>query len=246
MIDEVVRWPRRNRPDAPVLVLGHRGGEGPWRENTLAAFAGALAGGADGVELDVRRTADGRLVIHHDAEIEGVGAIHGLRADTLPDWVPGLDEALEVCAGAVVNVEVKNLPTEAGFDPDETVAGEVVAALGRARGRGPAAVIVSSFWPASLAAVAAADPTVATGLLVHPSVEPRQMLEQAGAIGCVALHPFHSATDGGLVEEIHRRGMAVVTWTVNEPAEVAGLAAAGVDGVISYRVGISLRALRRG
>ena len=98
MVDEVVRWPRRADDDAPVLVLAHRGGEGPWRENTLAAFAGALAGGADGVELDVRRTADGRLVIHHDAEIEGVGAIHGLRAEELPDWVPGLDEALAASA----------------------------------------------------------------------------------------------------------------------------------------------------
>ena len=92
----------------------------------------------------------------------------------------------------------------------------------------------------------AADPEVATGLLVHPSVEPRQMLDQAEAIGCVALHPFHAAVDAGLVEEIHRRGMAVLTWTVNEPAEVAAVAAAGVDGVISDRVGISLRALRRG
>jgi glycerophosphoryl diester phosphodiesterase len=227
------------------MVLAHRGGQGPWRENTLAALAGALEGGADGVELDVRRTADGRLVIHHDGTVEGVGAIHGLRAGDLPGWVPGLDEALEVCAGAVVNVEIKNLPTEPGFDPEETVATELVAALARLWGRGPAEVIVSSFWPASLAAVGAADPDVATGLLVHPSVEPREMLAQAEAIGCVALHPFHAAVDAGLIEEIHQRGMGVLTWTVNEPVEVAAVAAAGVDGVISDRVGQTLSALGR-
>src|SRR5471032_1443931 len=113
MVEEVDGWPRRRGTD-PVMLLAHRGGRGPWRENTLEAFAGALRLGADGVELDVRRTSDGRLVVHHDAEITGVGAIHSLRASELPPWVPGLDEALATCAGATVNVEVKNAPVEPG------------------------------------------------------------------------------------------------------------------------------------
>src|SRR5271156_1966051 len=128
MVDDVLRWPRRGVGE-PVVVLAHRGGTGPWRENTLDAFAGALGQGADGVELDVRRTADGRLVVHHDAQIEGTGAIHALRARDLPPWVAGLEEALETCAGAAVNVEVKNAPVEAGFDPAETLAAEVVRTL---------------------------------------------------------------------------------------------------------------------
>src|SRR5580658_2392570 len=111
MVDEVGSWLRR-RENGPVALLAHRGGTGPWRENTLEALAGALQLGADGVELDVRRTSDGRLVVVHDAEIPGTGAVHDRRADELPAWVPGLEEALETCAGAIVNVEVKNAPVE--------------------------------------------------------------------------------------------------------------------------------------
>jgi glycerophosphoryl diester phosphodiesterase len=247
MVEEVVPWPRRP-VDGPVTVLAHRGGSGPWRENTLEAFAGALGLGADGVELDVRRTADGRLVVHHDAEIEGTGAIHALPAAELPPWVPGLDEALETWAGAAVNVEVKNAPVEAGFDPAETVAAEVVrtlAAFSATPGRGPGRVIVSSFWPATLAAVHGDDPRLATGLLVHPALDAAEAAERAVAIGCVALHPFHAQVTPALVDLVHGLGLGVATWTVNEAGEVAAVAAAGVDVVISDRVTDTLTALGR-
>jgi glycerophosphoryl diester phosphodiesterase len=248
MVNEVgTHWPRRG-DDQPLTLLAHRGGTGPWRENTLDAFAGALRLGADGVELDVRRTADGRLVVHHDVEIAGLGAIHDLRAGQLPDWVPGLDEALDTCAGAAVNVEIKNAPVEPGFDPHETVAAEVTAALaasGGGRGRSPEHLIVSSFWPATLAAVRASGSEVATGLLVHPSLDAALAAEQAVALGCVALHPFHSRATAALVGLVHGLGMSVVVWTVNEPPEVVAVAAAGVDVVISDRVSDSLAALGR-
>jgi glycerophosphoryl diester phosphodiesterase len=247
MVEEVVSWPRR-RAREPIAVLAHRGGTGPWRENTLEAFSGALRLGADGVELDVRRTADGRLVVHHDAEIEGGGAVHTLRAGELPDWVPGLDEALETCAGAIVNIELKNAPVESGFDPTEATATQVVSVLATSTsepGRRPAHVIVSSFWPATLAAVRASGSAVATGLLVHPSLDAAQAAEQAVALGCVALHPFHSRATPDLVDLVHGLDMSVVVWTVNEPRDVAAAAAAGVDVVISDRVSDSLAALGR-
>ncbi len=168
----------------------------------------------------MRRTADGRLVVHHDAEIDGTGAVHALRASELPPWVPGLDEALETCAGAAVNVEVKNAPVEPGFDPAETVATEVVVdpggALAGRRGGRPAHVIVSSFWPATLAAVHRAGPEVATGLLVHPSLDAAEAAERALSIGCVALHPFHAQVTPALVDLVHGLGMGVAAWTVNE------------------------------
>jgi glycerophosphoryl diester phosphodiesterase len=247
MVEEVVSWPRR-RADGPVGVLAHRGGTGPWGENTLEAFSGALRLGADGVELDVRRTADGRLVVHHDAEIEGGGAIHTLRAGELPDWVSGLDEALETCAGAIVNIELKNAPIESGFDPTEAAATEVVSMLGTPPpepGRRPAHVIVSSFWPATLAAVHRDGPEVPTGLLVHPSRDVTDAAGQARSIGCVALHPFHTQVTPALVDRVHDMGMSVATWTVNDDADVLAVAAAGVDMVISDRVTDALRTLGR-
>ena len=78
------------------LVLGHRGSPRRARENTLEAFALAREDGADGVELDVHRTRDGGLVVHHDADIEGFGVLadHDLAAirDAFA-WLPtlGLD-----------------------------------------------------------------------------------------------------------------------------------------------------------
>ena len=63
-----------------TAMWGHRGATGRARENTVAAFQAAVAAGADGVELDVRRAADGRLVVHHDE----LPAEHG--EIPLPDW----------------------------------------------------------------------------------------------------------------------------------------------------------------
>ena len=109
--------------------------------------------GADGVELDVRLTADGGLAIHHDPVIDGVGAIHELAATNLPGHVPLLADALAACAGMVVNIEVKNLPDRAGVRPVRSVA----AGRGRAGGGGggDGSVVVSSFWAGALTAVPA-------------------------------------------------------------------------------------------
>ncbi len=107
---------------ARPLVLGHRGASHARSENTLAAFAKARELGADGVELDVRRTADGVLVVHHDPAVADFGLIvdHPFAAlrRTHPE-VPTLVEALEACAGMIVNVEIKCLPWEPDADTDE-------------------------------------------------------------------------------------------------------------------------------
>jgi glycerophosphoryl diester phosphodiesterase len=169
--------------------------------------------------------------------------IYALAGRELPDWVPGLEEALELCAGFAVNIEIKNAPVEPGFDPAETVAAEVVALV--SAGPGPAQVIVSSFWPPTLTAVRATGSEVATGLLVHPALDAVGAAGQAQSIGCVALHPFHAQVDAGLVSRVHDMGMGVLTWTVNGPQEVAAVAAAGVDGVISDRVTEARAALGR-
>ena len=91
---------------AVPLVLGHRGASAAAPENTLAAFARARELGADGVELDVRRTADGVLVVHHDPEVDGFGADRRRSrsqssAPRMPS-VPTLAEALDACRGLLV------------------------------------------------------------------------------------------------------------------------------------------------
>jgi glycerophosphoryl diester phosphodiesterase len=229
-------WPCRAL-DTPIAVLAHRGRVGAPagdRDNTLAAFALAIAAGADGVELDVRVSADGVPVVHHDPDVEGLGPLHLVRAGDLPDWLPTLETALATCAGAAVDVEMKNSPAEAGHDPAETAAragAEILAAcLGTAAG--PALAIVSAFWPASIEAVHDARPGLTTGLLAFPGFHAPEALDRAAGLGCRAVLPF-GAGGPELVEAAHRRGVAVVCWGVDSSADLAAAGAAGVDGVIT-------------
>ena len=116
-----------------TAVQAHRGSPDPAsgvRENTLDAFVRARSLGADGVELDVRLTADGGLAVHHDPVIEGSGPIGELTVGDLPDHVPLLADALEACAGMVVNIEIKNQPWEQLSDTGDRAAEAVVALVG--------------------------------------------------------------------------------------------------------------------
>ena len=221
----------------PIVVLGHRGtgaGEG---ENTLGGFADALRLGADGIELDVRRTADGALAVHHDAVVPGLGPLADLRVRDLPGQIPLLEAALDVCASGVVNVEVKNGPHEPGFDPDELAAREVAALLvARADRLAAGAVIMSSFSPATLDAAMATAPEVPVGLLTIPAVDQDQALALAVEHGYAALHPHHQAVTAELVQAVHAAGLLLNTWTVNEAQRAVRLASWGADAVITDRV----------
>jgi len=232
------------RPTRPVAVQAHRGspdlaaGIG---ENTVEAFLRAGRLGADGVELDVRLTADGALAVHHDPVIGGLGPVGELRVRQLPDHVPLLSAALDACGDLLVNIEVKNLPTEPGHDPDETAARKVAALVVEA-GLSDR-VVVSSFWPASLEAVAEVDATVPTALLLAGWADAGWGLEQARELGCRALHPHGSLVTSDLVDGAHRVGLAVAAWTVNGAAAVAAMADLGVDTVITDDVGSAVAAL---
>lgn len=223
--------------DRPI-IFAHRGARRRARENTLEAFRLARALRADGVELDVRRTRDGVLVVHHDPAPPGAPLLASvpfsrLRAEV--PWVPTLTEALDALAGMLVNIEVKNLPWEADFDRDERAAASLAALL-RARGT-IEGVLVSSFHLATVDRVRAAAPEVATALLFLPGADPREMADLAADHGHVALHPHLlslSGPDGAeIVAHVHARGLRCNVWTVNDPDEMRRLASLGVDGLVT-------------
>src|SRR5450631_2925879 len=188
----------------PTAVQAHRGSPDPAngiRENTLDAFARARALGADGVELDVRLTADGGLAVHHDPLVDGKSAICELATADLPGHVPLLAEALEACAGMVVNIEIKNQPYEPGFDPTDRVIADVVA-LVEAAGR-TGSVLISSFWSGALAAVRSAGSLLPTGLLVVSSFDPLASIAAADDLGCTAVHLPVGLVDAPTVAAAH-------------------------------------------
>jgi glycerophosphoryl diester phosphodiesterase len=223
-----------------MAIQGHRGSPDPTggvRENTLEAFDRARRLGADGVELDVRMTADGALAVHHDPVIAGVGTLCEISTADLPPFVPLLAAALETCEGLTVNIEIKNLPGEPGFDPTDQTAREVadlVVAAGRASG-----IVVSSFWPGALDAVRDAVPDLATGLLLAPWFDPAEGVGAALSHGCTALHPHIELVGAALVDRAHDAGLSVATWTVSDRARLAAAAAAGVDTVITDDVALA-------
>ena len=219
------------------LILGHRGSSRRARENTVEAFQLARADGADGVELDVHRTVDGELVVFHDAGLEGFGVLAEApfaRIREAAGWLPTLTEVLDACVGLLVNIEIKNSPPDADFDLDERVAHAVVDLL---HTRGGDDVLVSSFNLPSIERVHALDASVPTGYLTGLQVTPMDAIAIAVDGGHGAVHPFFGmlADEGAasVVEAAHAYGIAVNTWTVNEPSEIVRLAAAGIDALIT-------------
>jgi glycerophosphoryl diester phosphodiesterase len=213
-------------------------------ENTLEAFTEARRLGADGVELDVRLTADGALAIHHNAEIPDLGPISALSVSDLPAHVPLLADVLAVCEGMVVNVEIKNSSADPGHDPTEAVAALTARAIDEADWTDR--VLVSSFQFSTLLAVQAADGRLPVGALWPPMLRPIEpALGVAIDAGFRAVHPFVTEVSSDLVERAHAAGLAVNAWTVNATHDLVAFVELGVDAVITDRLTHAL-AIARG
>jgi glycerophosphoryl diester phosphodiesterase len=223
-------------------IAAHRGASRARRENTIEAFLAAGEMGAHMVELDVRRTADRVLVVHHDPIIDGTGAIMDLTASRLPSHVPSLDEALDACAGMEVNVEIKSDRKEIDYDPHQWAAGAVVELL-RARGDADR-MLVSSFDMATIDAVHARAPDIRTGFLyVMTRRLPAAQVARVAGAGHVAIHPHHRTVTKALVAAAHASNISVNVWTVDEPARMRALAAMGVDTIITNVPDVGLATL---
>jgi glycerophosphoryl diester phosphodiesterase len=224
-----------------TAIFAHRGASADHRENTVEAFRAAGPLGADWVELDVRRTADGALAVHHDAHLADGRAIVELGAPELPGFVPSLAKALEACAPLGVNVEIKNSPQDVDFDPEALLVEPVAAVLAACS----QPIIVSSFHGPTLDRLRQVDASIATALLTFDLSEPARTIERAVAAGHVALHPFDRTVTHELVDMVHAAGLTLNVWTVDDPARMQELASMGVDGIVTNVPDVAARALGR-
>ncbi|MHB1986779.1 MAG: glycerophosphodiester phosphodiesterase [Acidimicrobiales bacterium] len=233
-----------------TLVIAHRGSgpTGPEPENTIAAFRAAARLGADGVELDIRRSADHHLVVHHDAVLSTGGLVCETPARELPTAIPSLGEALDACTGLRVNLEVKNSGGEADFDPAQWVAvqtGRLLLERGAKSWDSREGVVVSSFALEALRAVKATAPAVETAWIVGPEMAAVDLVATALGEGLQGVHPFFWLVGADLVRRAHLSGLAVRPWTVNTAEKVGELDRLGVDAVITNEVVAARRALGR-
>jgi glycerophosphoryl diester phosphodiesterase len=215
-----------------VLALAHRGHHLACPENTLAAFAAAEAAGADGIEVDVRLSADGRPVLFHDRLAPGGRAVAELTAAELSAAagyaVPTLDEALARWGGMLWDVEIKAPAALAAV-------GEVVARFASSR-----RLLVSSFWHA-LVPPLAAIPGVEGGLLLasRPCSAPALAAMVPAMERLRTVIWYYEVMDEALLEQTAASGLESWVFGVAGAAEhrrCRELAAAGLAAVITDRV----------
>lgn len=210
----------------------------------MEAFVGAREMGADGVELDARRTRDAALAVHHDAVLRDGRLIAEIDAADLPPGVCLLDEALTACEGMdLINIEIKNVPVDPDYDPTEWVAAQVARVVGERKL--VARVVASSFNLKAIERVREVDASIRRGYLTDPRWDQYAALEAVVDGGHHVLHPHHFAVNPQLVERCHEAGVSVTTWTVNEPDRMRWLAFdCGVDAIITDHPDLALATLR--
>lgn len=219
-------------------VIGHRGWPSRYPENTLSGFI-AASDVADGVELDVRRSGDGKLVLSHDPTLGG-RSVSSTTWSELAESDLGdghrpalLDEVLAALPTTPIQLEVKNLPMGPGYEPDHRLALE---AAERAR----PGDIVTGFNPESLEAVRRVFPGVATGLCVPAGQTLHSAVKHCVDVGHTALIPEFS-----LIMEPINTDLQVYPWTVNDPERARELVELGVTGIITDDAGLIAKTLRR-
>jgi glycerophosphoryl diester phosphodiesterase len=214
-----------------VLRIGHRGAAGHAPENTLAAIQKGIALGIDLVEIDVRRTADGVLVVLHDETVnrttDGKGRVDRLSLEDVKKFnagsgeqIPTLEEVLKMIAG------------RAGLMLELKVKGVARQAVETVREAGfNAPFIYASFLHDELIHVRAVEPDAS--LMALFGRLPQAPVARAIEHGSSHVGLRHNTATRRLVDALHRAGLLVFVYTADRPDDIRHAISVGVDGVIS-------------
>ncbi len=228
-------------------ILAHRGLALHAPENSLEAFAAALAAGATHLETDARASADGYAVLVHDAALPDGRDVGSLPRDELRSAAPGvctLADALAAFPTACFNIDVKAAPAVAAVARvvrDARATQRVLLTSFSARRRRAVLRLVPG------AATSASAPGVAlavAGLRIRS-----RLLVRVGVAGVPVLQIPERALGTDLaapwsIAALKRAGVEVHFWTVNDPARMRELVARGADGIVTDRTDLARDALR--
>ena len=253
------------------LVFAHRGGAALAPENTLAAFDQSVAAGADGLELDVRLSRDGVVVVHHDRTLERTTNLRGAVSNATADELAradaghhfmrgatrpfrGLGLGVPTLASVLARYRDHRLIVEMKQNSRELARGAVEAVR---RADAIDRVCLGSFALGVLRAARALDAAVATSAARE---EVRWALFRSWLrwpVSRVAYEAYLVPEKSGLarlvsprfVEHAHRMNLRVQTWTVDAERDARRLLDWGVDGLITDRPDVMVplvRSRRRG
>ncbi|HEX2996007.1 MAG TPA: glycerophosphodiester phosphodiesterase family protein [Anaerolineales bacterium] len=228
------------------VIFAHRGASAHAPENTLAAFELALAQQADAIELDVKLTADGHVIVIHDPTIDRTTGSHGRVKDLSlaqlrqldagsffsekyrGEKIPTLEEVFEtVGKRAFINVELTNYNTPR----DQLV--ETVCMLVKQFNL-QKSVMFSSFFASNLSKARAYLPGVPRGLLAFGGILGAWARSFGFAFGRYqALHPNLKDVTPQQVQRVHRLKRRLNVWTVNAAEDMRRLLSWGVDGIMT-------------
>lgn len=235
-----------NRPhgDGDVAVIAHRGASRLERENTIEAFVRARELGADAVELDVRMTGDGYLVVHHDAVLSDQQSICAMRAGDLPTHIPFLHDALDACDGMWVNIEIKNDPREPDFDDTDRVARLVAEHLDE-RGSHHR-WLISSFRRETVDVMRALLPSVRTAWLTVgvPDEQLDVVARSLAHAGHYGIHPWEATLTHDAVKVFREHGLVVNIWTCDDAEKMTMCKEWGANGVCTNVPDLAISVLR--
>lgn len=242
-----------------MITIAHRGASAVAPENTLAAFKEAVRLGADMIELDVRLSSDGAVMVFHDRNLsrttDGNGPVEErtlaeLRQLDAGSWfsdkftgevIPTLEEVIrtifpgriEVCIEIKIDKEREELR-------DKLVAGtlEIIE-----RTRFHDRTFLASFDRESLRISKAACPEIRTGLIFNKDEVWTECAEE-GYAGIDVLSARWNIVIAPRVTAVHRAGRKVIAWTIDRDRELDRVLPLGVDGIASNNPGWLIGALK--
>ncbi len=216
------------------LVISHAACGGHAPENTLQGVRAAIELGAEAIEIDVQASSDGVPVLMHDSTVDrttdGEGTVANLTLEQLRAFdaggepVPTLAEVLDITKGKVLLVmEIK----QPGIEEQVSRVVSGADAVGE--------VMSWSFLPKALEGMRAADPRIPSALLVAAEGVANwpAMRERALSIGAQGVSVFFPGIDERISEDCRRSGLALYSWTADQPEQIAKLIAQDVDGICS-------------
>lgn len=245
------------RTPRPLEVHAHRGGAGLAPENTLAAFRNGMALGADALEMDLHVTRDGEVVVIHDETLErttnGMGGVADLTLEELKRWdaggkfspafrgerLPTLREVIALVKAARntrirLDLELKYAPDRPGQPEDfEQRVLEILRETGFVL-----RVNAISFHHPSLATMKALEPRIRTGLLAGGRQAPQDPVALVRRYHADYYSPSVRHVTPEVVAALHRAGIPIAPWTVNEESEMRRLIDLGIgtfagDGIVT-------------